>query len=218
MKLDEIAIKHGTDKSSNVHNYTARYEHYFEPLRNQKLKVLEIGIQNGYSLKMWKEYFANSEICGIDIVDCSRFNEERIAAVRCDQTDTKRLDEINEKYGPFDIIIDDGSHVSHHMKTTFNHMFPLLKLGGIYVVEDLHCCYWPNFSGGYSFISRLSELLDITNANGKCGNANVKNSYSDTHYIANNASTKPLNDWEKSVEYVHLYRSIAFIKKFDFKF
>lgn len=217
MKLDEIALKYGTDKSSEVHNYTPRYENYFEPLRNQKLKILEIGIQNGYSLKMWKEYFANSEIYGLDIVDCSRFNEDRITTIKCDQTNVAKLDEINQNYGPFDIIIDDGSHVSHHMKTTFNHMFPLLKLGGIYVLEDLHCCYWSDFTNGYSFMTRLSELLDITNAHGKCGNANVKNSLTDSHYLKN-ADTKPLNAWEKTLEYVHLYRSIAFIKKFDFEF
>jgi len=218
MKLDEIGLKYGTDKASNIHNYTVRYEQYFEPLRNQKLKILEIGVQNGHSLKMWKDYFVNSEIYGLDIVDCSRFGEDRITIVQCDQTDTQRLQEINEKYGPFDIIIDDGSHISYHMSTTFKYMFPLLKLGGLYVVEDLHCCYWPDLTGGYSFMSMLRNLLDVTNANGKCGNADVKNSYNDRHYIQNNLFTNPLNDWEKMLEFVHLYRSIVFIKKFDFNF
>ena len=58
--LDSIMIKHGSDKSSEGHNYVRYYEKYFEEIRNENLKILEIGVQYGYSMKGWKEYFQNS--------------------------------------------------------------------------------------------------------------------------------------------------------------
>ncbi len=214
MTLDEIALKYNTDKSSELHNYTEKYEKYFDALRNEKLKILEIGIQNGYSLKTWKEYFPNATIVGIDIAPCAEFAEDRIIPVRGSQSDTAFLKKLNDDHGPFDIIIDDGSHNSNDMKITMDFMFPLLSKGGLYVVEDIHCVYWPELAdGGTAFMDRLKEMLDLVNSNGKCGLAEIKNIRKD--HVYQNKKIGEMDWWEKSIEYIHLYRSIAFIKKYD---
>lgn len=213
MTLDEFALKYDTDKSSKWHNYTEKYERYFLPLQNKHLKILEIGIQNGFSLKTWKEYFPHANIYGIDIEDCSHMNEERITTIQGSQNDVVFLVEVHANYGPFDIIIDDGSHVSNDMRISFDTLFPLLHQGGLYIAEDLHCCYWPNFSvGDTSFMDRMKELLDCINARGKCGLADIRNIQQDHFYKSKKLGA--MNWWEKSIEYLHLYRSIVFIKKY----
>lgn len=212
MTLDEIASQYNTDKGSHLHNYTEKYEKYFFELRNEKLKILEIGIQNGYSLKTWKEYFPNAEIFGIDIVDCSHMDEERIKTLQGSQTDVNFLKNVNARFGPFDIIIDDGSHYSSDMTISFDALFPLLKPNGLYVVEDLHCLYWPQFKdGGKSFMKRLSRLADSVNGRGKWGLSEIKNETQDEFYQQRKNGNP--NWWDRSVEYIHLYRSIVFIKK-----
>lgn len=213
MTLNEIALQYKTDKSSAAHNYTAKYDLHFSGIRNEKLKVLEIGIQNGFSLKTWKEYFQNSEIFGIDVVDCSHMDEARIKTIRGSQNDLVFLKNVNDLYGPFDIIIDDGSHISSDMRISFDCLFPLLKPGGIYVVEDLHCCYWPEFrEPRYDFMDRLKQLLDCVNSRGKCGLADITKIQEDRFYQSKKLGA--MDWWEKSIDSVHLYRSIVFIKKY----
>ncbi len=214
MTLDEIASKYKTDKGSNLHNYTEKYDMYFSRLRNEPIKILEIGIQNGYSLKTWKEYFPNAQIFGIDIVDCAHMDEERIKTLKGSQTDIKFLQKINESHGPFDIIIDDGSHYSSDMTISFDTLFPLLKPDGLYVVEDLHCVYWPQFmDGGRSFMRRLSRLMNSVNGRGRWGLSEIKNESRDEFY-EKRKNGEP-DWWDRAVEYVHLYRSIVFVKKYE---
>lgn len=208
--LNQIAIEQKTDKSSLVHNYCEKYELYFDKIRFENLKILEIGVQNGFSLKMWEKYFQNSLIYGIDIKDCSCFDTDRIKNFCVSQTDTNQLYEINRQYGPFDIIIDDGSHVNEHMVQTFDFMFPLLNKNGYYIIEDLHCCYWKIFSDSRKMIHRIGELINDLNSNGKCGLADINKLNEDLFYIDNN---NKLTEAEKCIEFIHLYKSICFIKK-----
>ena len=216
MTLDQIALNLGTDKSSKFHNYTEKYDFYFSKMRNEKLKILEIGIQNGFSLKMWKQYFQNSEIFGIDTADCSRFQEDRINVLLGSQNDLSFLEFVNKEYGPFDIIIDDGSHFNDDMKKSFDFLFPLLKNDGIYVVEDLHCCYWPTFTNNTAFMDRLKEIMDCVNSSGKCGLADINKLQEDGFY--QQKSLGELGYWDKIVEYVHHYKSIVFVKKYKNEF
>lgn len=208
--LNQIAIEEKTDKSSLIHNYCEKYELYFNQIRYRKLKILEIGVQNGFSLKMWKNYFANSLIYGIDIKDCSHFNEDRIKNFCFSQTDVSKLNQINKEYGPFDIIIDDGSHINEHMVETFNCMFPLLNKDGYYILEDLHCCYWKSFSDSKKMIHKINELIDDLNSNGKCGIADINKINEDLFYINNG---NKLSESEKIIDFIHLYKSICIIKK-----
>jgi demethylmacrocin O-methyltransferase len=158
MTLDELALKNTTDKRSVEHNYTQFYETYFEPLRNEELKILEIGIYRpqpntdrivGASLKTWYDYFPNSKIYGVDLTDFTDVDNDRITTMICNQSyrenkeDYPGLSSIIEKYGSdFDIIIDDGGHTMEQQMVTLGYMFKHLKLGGIFVIEDLHTSYF----------------------------------------------------------------------------
>lgn len=212
MNLNDITLEFGTDKSSAAHNYAEKYEFYFQKLKDKKIKILEIGIQNGFSLKTWEAYFPLAEIYGLDVVDCSHINSERIKTIIGNQSNETTLEAVNKTFGPFDIIIDDGSHQSSDMRTTFDFLFPLLRLGGIYVVEDLHCCYWRDFSQDTKFMDRMKDLLDVINANGKCGFADPRKIKEDNYYNTKN-ERGPLTTMEKEIEFLHIYRSIVFIKK-----
>ena len=212
--LEEIALSYKTDKSGMHHFYTKLYAMYFEPIRQSKLKIFEIGIDNGFSLKTWKEYFPHAEITGLDIVNLKHMEEDRVHVVCGDQSDPKILKETSEKYGPFDIIIDDGSHLNKDMNASFEILFPLLKEGGLYIVEDLHACYWknPQNTGEPVFINTLKKLVDDVNSSGKSGVADIRKDGHDGVY--NLDSTEEMTWWEKNVEFMHLYRSSVFRKKY----
>lgn len=169
--LNRLAIIYGTDKW-NRHWYTQHYQRYFRDLRKRPLKILEIGV-GGYddlsdgaqSLRMWKRFFPNSQIVGIDLYDKSHFSERRIDVLQCDQTDSEKLTEISRRYGGFDIVIDDGSHINQHVIQTFNTLFPLLKTPGFYCIEDLQTAYWSTWGAvsGSTSMDHLRSLTDCVN-------------------------------------------------------
>ena len=151
--LSKLATAFGTDKE-NDHYYAQHYQHHFEPLRKDKLNVLEIGIggytnpkDGGQSLRMWKAYFPSSNIFGIDIYDKSYHDENRIKTFLGSQVDEEFLSRVTSEIGTIDIIIDDGSHFNEHVIKTFNFLFPLLSPNGIYVIEDLQTSYWDEVAG-----------------------------------------------------------------------
>jgi hypothetical protein len=121
-------------------------------------------------LRMWKRYFPFGKIFSLDIYDKSQFEESRIKIFKGDQTDTSLLERIIGQIGKPDIIIDDGSHINEHVVKTFELLFPLLKTGGIYVVEDTETSYWPDYGGDsenlnnpattMNYFKRLSDCLN----------------------------------------------------------
>jgi len=116
---------------------------------------------------MWKSYFRKARIVGIDIYDKTHFCEERIDIRQCDQTDKNALKRLSQEYGGFDIVIDDGSHLNEHVVKTFEVLFPLLRSGGIYVVEDTQTSYWQTYRGGmhhpHSSMTYFKNLVDGLN-------------------------------------------------------
>ena len=143
--IEEIASHYQTDKQSSDHNYTEYYEQYFESIRDKELIVAEIGIlrhpnrpYEGASLLLWRDYFANSIIHGIDINDHKSMEQQRIKIHIADQGDRSQLNGVFNSIGNADVIIDDGSHFMHHQQISFGHLFRNLKSGGVYVIEDLH--------------------------------------------------------------------------------
>lgn len=166
-----LALKYGTDKRG--HGYIKTYEQLFKPIRNNKLNILEIGVggfnnpnKGGSSLRMWKEYFKKSIIYSIDIHDKSKLEENRIKIFKGSQNDSSFLRNIETQIGPIDIIIDDGSHISEHILTSFNTLFPLLKQGGLYIIEDTHTSYLPQFGGEYKYLNNnrtsMGYFKDLT--------------------------------------------------------
>jgi predicted O-methyltransferase YrrM len=136
--LDEIGLKFQTDKASHHHGYLGFYERFFADLRDRKdLRLLEIGVHQGASARMWEEYFPDGRIIGVDVnPDARQHASGRIVVELADQSDVAALVALGA-HGPFDIIIDDGSHVWDHQITSFRYLYPLLKAGGYYVMEDI---------------------------------------------------------------------------------
>ncbi len=152
--LNKLSVIHKTDKW-NLHWYTQHYHEHFKKLRKKRIKVFEIGVggynnpqEGGASLRMWKNYFSKAHIYSLDIYDKSALNEKRIKIFKGSQINEELLRNINRKEGPFNIIIDDGSHVNKHIIKSFNVLFPLLKNNGIYVIEDLQTSYWNEYGYG----------------------------------------------------------------------
>lgn len=166
-KLNNLAYLYATDKLGR-HNYTPIYSQHFHQLRKNKMNILEIGIggyddptRGGASLRMWKNYFINSHIFGIDIYDKSSHVESRINILQGDQSDPKFLEKVMSKMGYVDIIIDDGSHISEHVISSFRYLFPKLKSGGIYVVEDTQTSYWDDMGGDSKDLSNPKTTMNF---------------------------------------------------------
>ena len=149
------------------HHYFDIYTRHFEAYRNRPIKMLEIGVFRGGSLRMWKEYFhPDSTIVGIDIDKSCKDHEiaDRNVFVRIgSQADPDFLAEVNEEFGPFDIILDDGSHKTHHQNISFGALFrPALKDGGCYMVEDVHSNYWlKHVDSEDTFIDLSKQMVDM---------------------------------------------------------
>lgn len=138
-ELYELGKKYGTDKASELkHNYTEVYNNLLYDNRDNIKKVLEIGINTGSSLYMWRDYFKNAIIYGIDINHVRLENTDRIITFRGKQQDRDKLIKfIDSHKGEFDIIIDDGSHFMDDQQISFGFLFKYVKNGGLYIIEDL---------------------------------------------------------------------------------
>jgi SAM-dependent methyltransferase len=152
-------------------HYFAIYQEVFGPRRAEPLRILEIGVLGGASLRLWKRYFTHpgTLIVGIDILpECIKYDApaDGIRVRIGNQTDAGFLKRVVEEFGPFDLIIDDGSHHSSHIIASFNHLYADgLKESGIYFVEDLHANYWhPWRDSRRSFLDICKELLEHMNA------------------------------------------------------
>jgi len=151
--LTRLAIRYGCDKWG-PHFYTPVYHELFSSRRELPLRLLEIGVgghgiktAGGASLVMWADYFPAAQITGIDIAEKRLPPHPRIAVFQGAQDDAALLKTVCDQRGPFDIIIDDGSHVPKHVVATFHYLFPALLDGGIYVIEDTQTAFWPRFGG-----------------------------------------------------------------------
>ena len=153
-------------KSSKHPVYWDVYKHVFSVFDlSSEFNVLEIGVDKGDGMLQFKELFPNCSICGLDIREDTPNSPVGNIWIGS-QTDTELLDELNKEEGPFDIIIDDGSHVNEHQILTFEYLFPKLKPGGVYIMEDIHTSYWESHGGGYgtdSFVEYSKKLSDMIN-------------------------------------------------------
>ena len=141
--LETIFDKYNSDKGSNFHNYCRQYEELLRKYRHKNISLLEIGIFQGESLKIWKDVFPNAvRIVGIDINGKCKQYEDIQNNIHVEIGDATRIDTIRSvtsKFGNFDIILDDGSHINKDVIKSFEHLFPLLRDNGLYIVEDTIC-------------------------------------------------------------------------------
>lgn len=186
-ELDELAIKYGTDKTAYyIHDYTTIYHSLYKNRREDVKKVLEIGIgikevmwyipnyKIGASLYMWRDYFPNAEIYGIDIEPKVIFQDERIHTIQGNQGLSGHLFNAIETFGKeYDLIIDDGSHNINDQLISAIVLMYYLKSNGYYIIEDVkdpepiiqqlqHFGYKLEFKKLPSVISEDEGLLVIT--------------------------------------------------------
>jgi len=158
--------------SDKWESYLPYYDSLFEKYRSQNLNLLEIGVQNGGSLETWKTFFKNAAcLIGCDIDErCGKleYDDPRVHIVVGDINQQKTANQIMAICPTFDIVIDDGSHVSDDILSTFFGYFPLLKAGGIYLIEDTHTLYFNDWGGGvlneigaYSFFKKIIDVINF---------------------------------------------------------
>ena len=199
MNLFEIGKKYPTNK--NISGFVDIYDFYFKNLKDKKINILEIGVDNGDSLRLWRDYFSKANICGLDIIK-KDFIINDVEILCGDQSDIKFLSSIVDKYKKFDIIIDDGSHVSKHIITSFNYLFEHLNVNGLYIIEDLQTSYFPRYGG-----NRL-------NLNKKKTSMNFLKSLTDSiNYEHNDKPFFKNKKFDGKVKSISFHQNIAFVKK-----
>lgn len=171
-------------------HYFDIYERHFTRFRNKAPVMIEIGVFGGGSLAMWKQFFGSeSRIIGIDInPQCKVHEADGIEIFIGSQDDPALIDQIFQKYPEIDIVLDDGSHMMNHMVSSFELMYNRINKNGIYMVEDTHTCYWPEYQGGAgrpgSFIEFAKKKIDELNAVYSRGEIPVSSFTKSTDYIA----------------------------------
>jgi hypothetical protein len=207
MTLDQIALKYGTDKSSKHHNYCGYYDNHFSSLRDNRITILEIGYggyeypdRGGEGARTWHEYFALGNIVSIDLHQKTNLlNSSRYRFYKGSQDDEAFLNEVISEIGAPDIIIDDGSHQCPHMIKSFEVLFPLLKSGGWYVLEDIEGSFWNSWSKGTQDYNDFYFPSPVNLGRKLINEVNKK-------HIIGFESQYP-------IESIHFYTNIIFIKK-----
>jgi SAM-dependent methyltransferase len=164
--------RYDTDKVPN--GYLRTYDRIFEPLIDRPVRVLELGVRSGGSLRLWRDYFPNGIIAGLDVEPLpSEPNGDRIRIYQGRQEDTSVLSKIAVEVAPdgFDIVIDDASHIAAPTRTGFWHLFDNhLKPGGVFAIEDWGTGYWERWPDGRAWragephhagmVGFIKELID----------------------------------------------------------
>lgn len=151
-------------------HYFEIYERHFSRFRDSDVHLVEFGVFQGGSLQMWKHYFGpNAKVYGVDInPNCTKLEEERIEIFIGDQENRKFLRSLRDRIPRIDILIDDGGHTMSQQINTFEELFPYIDENGVYLCEDLHTSYLPEYDGGYkndgTFIEYSKNFIDYINA------------------------------------------------------
>lgn len=175
MSLDELGLKHGTDKSTAAHGYLPVYEELLcarfggrQELLRSKGSLLELGWFDGASMRMWREWLPEWQITGLDIEPKAPI--DGVDFVQGGQDSSRVAQRVAEEHGPFDVIVDDASHLSPLTIRSFELYWPELRAGGIYLIEDLHVSYHAAWQGntnpdapgsrGQTIMQYLRQLAD----------------------------------------------------------
>lgn len=185
-KLATLYNEHHGKVSDKWTSYLEAYDDLFSAFVDRPVRILEIGIQNGGSLELWSKFFPKAEvIVGCDINPlCSEltYEDPRVKVIVGDANEKSTFDRVTALSDSFDIIIDDGSHVSGDIIRSFALYFPVLAEGGVFVAEDLHCSYWSDYEGGmeapFSSISFFKRLADYVNRDHWGGSIDLVNGLS----------------------------------------
>ena len=182
-------------------HYFEVYDRHFSKYRGKEVVILEIGVSQGGSLQMWKDYFGDkAKIYGIDVnPQCKELEENNVKIFIGSQSDRKFLRDVKNQIPPFDILIDDGGHTMTQQIVSYEELFDHVKETGVYLCEDLHTSYWLKYGGGHkrrgTFIEYSKNFIDYLNA-----------------YHSKQRSFR-VNEFTKSVNSIHYYDSIIVVEK-----
>lgn len=199
--LNEIFLREGADKSSAGHGYAKTYEELFEPRRHECLTLLEIGVYLGSSIRSWLEYFPIAQIVGIDSDPKFPAMTARYAFFQGRQEDPVFLKDVVREKGPFDIVIDDGSHRPIDQRASFEVLWPHVRPRGYYVIEDIQC--WFDVFQDQAYHMGAREFLWTA--------ASTVN-WDGVQYIGR-PGTVQIEPREKSYEWLSLRKGLLIIKK-----
>lgn len=183
-------------------HYFEIYDRHFNKYRNKPVTILEFGVFQGGSLQMWRHYFGKkARIIGVDInPKCKELEEKGIDIRIGDQEDRDFLKKLMRDIGPVDVVIEDGGHTMAQQVNTFEEVYPYVKDGGVFLIEDLHTSYWSDYDGGYrknsSFIEYSKNIIDDINA-----------------WHSHDQESFKVNKYTKSVGGMHVYDSIIVFDK-----
>lgn len=169
LRFDEMSrLAYGrTDKGPGKHYYTEIYDLLLSRMRNDPIRILEIGIAKGGSLALWQDYFPKATIYGFDIKDKKEYENERVKTFVADQANREEMERAFAQCGEgdFDFILDDGGHEMDQQQICLAICFKHVKPGGYYILEDLHTSFpelWPNHGAaadGSNTTLRMIELF-----------------------------------------------------------
>jgi len=138
-------------------HFIEAYKKHFAPFRDKPIRLLEIGVQNGGSMKMWESYFPFAEIVGVDNdSECLKYETDRTSIHIGDQADRAFL----RTLGKFDIIVDDGGHKMSQQMTSFDVLFNEMNPGGIYTIEDLHTSFMEQYKDAPTTTEFLCSVVN----------------------------------------------------------
>jgi hypothetical protein len=207
--LDELGRISQTDKSSDHHDYCKVYESYLSSFKYSNVSVIEIGVggyeftdRGGQSLRMWYQYFPNGKIIGIDIYKKEGIINDRTEFWQGSQTDENLMKTIidREENAEIRIVIDDASHVNKLTIETFKKVFPMLKSGDLYFVEDVHTSYWEDhFSGNEKPGAKSTTMGFFTELTHQLNHETIQPKYK--------------NMYAGKIEFIHFYKEMIVIKK-----
>ncbi|MFN0201556.1 MAG: class I SAM-dependent methyltransferase [Bacteroidia bacterium] len=182
-------------------HYFEVYDRHFSRYRNKEVVILEIGVSQGGSLQMWKDYFGDkAKIYGIDVnPKCKELEEENIKIFIGSQSDRNFLREVKKQIPPIDIFIDDGGHTMQQQIVSYEELFDYVKEDGVYLCEDLHTSYWLKHGGGHK---RMGTFIEYS-----------KNFIDYLHAHHSTQSSLKVNDFTRSVDSIHYYDSIIVVEK-----
>ena len=196
---------------TNSGRLIAKWHHYFEiyhrhlaRYRDQPVTIVEFGVFHGGSLQMWKHYFGpRARIIGVDInPDCAAFAGPQVEIVIGDQEDRSFLRHLAHRIGPIDVVIEDGGHTMRQQIHTFEELWPSVKIGGTFLIEDLHTSYWDSYGGGHrrpgTFIEYAKDLIDQMHA-----------------WHSREPDTFAAGQYTRSLKGMHIYDSVIVFDKGD---
>lgn len=208
--LNDLGVKHKTDKSTITHCYLGTYEKYIESWRDKEFIMWELGVAAGASIRMWREYFPNAKIYGID-------NDQNCAGEGIligSQIDKEFLDKALIYTGTPDIVIDDASHYGPYTIETFKHLFPKIANDGWYVVEDTHCFYDKTYGEAPEYGQGMSEVFKFFNSLSIDVDVYGRAMTGDSKYaIDSTIEIPPVPEYSRILDSIHIHPSLRFFKR-----